>query len=144
MDYELRKLSDHLILIRWHRVSPTVETSPSERAFLDDLQMYLDAALEPLYFLSDLRHGHIASARTLRRLAQLTEHRNWGGGISVGNRPSTGMLVDSFEQMALNRTGDHLVASVSQAIQYLETLKPGITRNIDVRAAFEITARPGS
>lgn len=136
MDYESHKLSDEIVFFRWHRTSFQSEISESEQAYLAEIKRYLDAAHTPIYFVSDLRRGHITNIRALRKMGELTEHPNWGGGISFGAKPSTGMLVDTFERIALNKTGDHMTKSIGELVEHLEKLKPGITKGINLHSVF--------
>ncbi|HEX2618661.1 MAG TPA: hypothetical protein VHL11_00905 [Phototrophicaceae bacterium] len=138
MDYETRKLSDNLIFIRWHRISFASEVSESEQAFVAELKHYLDEATQTIYFVSDLRRGHITNVRALRKMGELTEHPYWGGGVSYGIKASTGLLVDTFERIALNKTGDHMARTIGEVGEYLETLKPGIMKGINLHAVFGI------
>ncbi len=134
MDYEIHKVKPDLIFIRWHR-APSRQ-SESQQVFLADLKTLLDQATEPIYFLSDLRHGVITNIETLRRLGELTTHHNWGGGVSYGTKFSTDMYVDTFEGLSLRKTGDHMAYTLEDALAYLESLKAGLTEGVDWDSLF--------
>lgn len=134
MDYEIQKLKPDLIFIRWHR--PPTRQSDSQKTFLADLKKILDEAPMPIFFLSDLRRGVITNLETLRRLGELTLHPNWGGGVSYGTKFSTDMYVDTFENLSLRKTGDHMAYTLEDALAYLESLKSGLTSDVDWDSLF--------
>ena len=78
-DYEIEWLTDRVILITWHKspMDPNVTT-----AYIRELHEILYSVTEPIFFLSDLRKGRIQDVRALQGLAELTKHKNWGGGAS--------------------------------------------------------------
>lgn len=130
MEYEITPLSKELLYIRW-TASPEIG-SPTENQFLEDLTILLNNAKQPIYFLSDLRKGRISNMQTLWQLAQLAQHENWGGGTAFGNDPITNLLAQAFARFVrrANRQ-DEIWHTREQALAFLETLKPGITRGID-------------
>lgn len=130
MDYKLIKISDDLVFIKWYR-TPLVGAD-SEQQFLNDIELHLNQADRPIYFISDLRAGRIVNIDVLRRMAGLATHPNWGGGTSFSDNPLTSIFADVFARFAkrANRQ-DQIWYSPKEAIKFLETLKPGITEGID-------------
>lgn len=123
----MRALSSNLIFIRWHRMPTPV----SEDAFIQTLEQFVERAAGPIYFVSDLEKGHISNVRALRRMADLTKHRNWGGGVSYGRNIATGVYVQTFKRMAAPNLENNMAASAAEALAFLENLKPGLTAGID-------------
>jgi hypothetical protein len=133
LDFEIHVLSAELLLIRWLQIA----RPESETAFIQALRQHLDNTASPLYFISDLRKGHITNVAALRRLGRLTEHPNWGGGVSYGEKLATDMYVDTFASLSTHKTGDHMAYKISDAVTFLEQLKPGLTKGIDWHKLFE-------
>ncbi len=131
MDYQIIRLSDELIYIRWQR-SPRFN-SGVEGQFLAELQKLLDEAEKPQYFISDLRRGRISDMRSIKQLGQLTQHKNWAGSSAFSDDPITSMLVHSFRTFSPGQleTNDEIQTVPADAIRFLEQLKPGITESID-------------
>lgn len=131
MDYQIIRLSEELVYIRWHR-TPRLN-SGVDTQFLADLQTLLDEAPKPQYFISDLRHGRITDMRSIRQLGQLTKHKNWAGSSAFSQDPITGILVQSFRTFSPGQldTNDEIQAVPADALKFLEQLKPGITEGID-------------
>jgi len=137
MDYEITKLSNELIFIRWHR-SPS-PSSKVERAFLDELRNMLDEANNPIYFISDLRHGRIINVLTLQRLAEIAQHKNWGGSTAFSSKSTTGDFVRTFAILSRqDEPADEHHDTPEAAVAYLERLKTGITDDIDWVKVLEI------
>jgi hypothetical protein len=134
MDFELHTLSDELIFVRWHR-NPT---PGSENAFLSVLEMLLDESCSRLYLITDAREGLLTSPRALRRIVELCQHPQFGGAVSYGQKIAAGKYFDLFRRMTA--PADHseeLVQTVDEALDHLESLKPGLTTFID-REALEL------
>ncbi len=130
--YEFIRLSDELVYIRWDRM-PSKEDNVRYIAELRDL---LDHAQHPLYFISDLRRGHLSDTRTIQELSRLASHKNWGAGTSFAsgeiNQPVKKIFVGLFVNLSRDksRTGQ-ITGSLDEALEYLEEVKPGVTQNID-------------
>lgn len=128
--YEIRKLTDELVLITWFR-SP-VPNSQDEHNYIEELRSMLDTSENELYFISDLRLGRIMGAKTLQRLGDLSHHANWAGSTAFSQNPVTSLFVRNFAVSGRNvDMKDELKKTLDEALNYLETLKPGITRSID-------------
>lgn len=130
MVYQIIPLSEQLYFIRWRTTPPA--GSEIEQQFIAALQDLLDAASEPIYFMSDLRRGRISNVRALHQLSKLADHPNWGGGTSFSNNPVTMVLAGVFAEFV--KHGDHPELTSDNpeaAIAFLESLKEGLTVNID-------------
>lgn len=134
--YEKMMLSERVILFRWHAVihQPCAETKQWEK----DIQVFMDSATEPVYFVSDLRLGHVADVGILRELGKYTSHPNWGGGCSLGKELSTKIYVQTYERLSPAKQGGVVKTSVPEIAAYLESLEAGITEGIDWKAAFDV------
>jgi hypothetical protein len=138
MPYELRSLSDELVYIRWNRM-PTKEDGIQ---YIADLKRLLDQAPHPLYFLSDLRRGHLSDAYTIQQLSRLASHQNWGAGTAFASgeisQPVKGIFVGLFVSLSRDksRTGQ-MAGSLDEALEYLEEVKPGVTKSVDWKAVLE-------
>lgn len=129
MDYQITCLSDQLVYIRWFRES---DDPSAEEQFLHDLKYILDSAPRPVYTLSDLRDGRIDDVETVRKLAELTtSHPNYAGGTAFSQDAYTPMFVGLFSKYAHARRSSELWPTFDLALNYLETLAPGITQGID-------------
>lgn len=74
MRYEIKQANEHVYFIKWY-ASPDDEMSIG-RQFLKDLQLILNTRQDLAFFISDLREARIKDVSTLRRLAELSRHRN--------------------------------------------------------------------
>ncbi len=127
MNYSITKLSERLCFIRW-----TQDASDAEALeFVIELAAILEQSTVSLFFLSDLTRGCITQLDGLRRLADLTTHPNWGGSTSFASMSSSvfsslfGRLVNTRQQ------DDRTYMNPQEALDYLERLLPGITKDID-------------
>lgn len=135
MDYEIRRLSRNLVLIRWF-VTPSKHSGIEDR-FLNDLKLLLDESPAPMYFLSDLRQGRIVDIRAIQKLGQLTRHRNWAGSTAFSADPITALLLRSFKSFAVkSQSRDEMQTTPEAALAFLESLKPGITEGVDWQTAI--------
>lgn len=138
MPYEVRCLSDELVYIRWNRM-PSKEDGAR---YIAELRRLLDQAPQPLYFLSDLRRGHLSDAHTIQELSRLASHKNWGAGTAYASgeisQPIKGIFVGLFVSLSRDksRTGQ-IAGSLDEALEYLEEAKPGVTKNIDWEAVLK-------
>ncbi|MBZ0297014.1 MAG: hypothetical protein K8L99_30925 [Anaerolineae bacterium] len=134
--YALTQLSPQLVLIQWRR-SPSAGEA---YAFIQELEAVLNNAPEPLYFISDLRLGHIDHAVILRSLGQLTKHLNWAGSTAFGGTYQTQLYVNLFTRLSrVIKPEREIWDDPEKAIEYLESLSPGLTRGIDWDAALNIS-----
>lgn len=139
-DYEFMRLSDELVLISWHR---TPSSAKIEQQFVNELRQLLDSATIPQYIISDLRRGRIVTVRILSQLGQLTAHPNIGGSTAFSHDPLTNIFVATFKRLtgkykSRNETFD----TPEEALAFVESLKPGITNNIDWEKIIGKTPAP--
>lgn len=128
MQYIIHELRFNLLLIVWDRRS--LENSKPEANFVDDLKSRLDKASEPIYFISDLRNGRVINVRILQRLGALTRHDNWAGSTAFSSDPISNTFVGVFAKFA-HKEEREIWDTPEEAIVYLESLKEGVTQDID-------------
>jgi hypothetical protein len=127
MPYTIIKLSERLYFIRWMADATDEEAT----RFIAEMTLFLDQAENPLYFISDLTRGCITQLDVLRRLADLTTHRNWSGSTSFASISSS-VFSNLFARLASTRQkDDRTFTNLHDALDYLEELAPGITDRID-------------
>jgi len=132
-DYTITSLSEELVLIRWHR-SPGAKV---EDDYLHELKRLLDAASKPQFFLSDLRRGRIIGMRSIKQLSEFTSHKNWAGSTAFSKDPISKMLVGNFRAFSSNsESRNEMHNTPEEAIAFLESLKPGLTSNINWEEAI--------
>ena len=128
MAYEFKHLSSNLILITWKRYP----TKDEEEAFLKEHTQQLSDATEPLYYISDLRSGRITNLDTINRLSKLAKHENYGGSTAFSKDFMSKIVVKTFQMFTSEaETKSRMFETVEEAIAYLESLKAGLTQNID-------------
>lgn len=138
MAYKFINLSNELILIRWNGI-PTKEEGAQ---YISEFTALLDKAPHKLYVLSDLRQGHISDARTLQELSRLASHKNLGAGTAfasgMADQSLKGIFVGLFVSLSRDRSRvGQIAGSLDEALEYLETAKPGVTKNIDWEAVLK-------
>ena len=121
--YEFRYVADNLVLIRWYRVA----TQMDSEKYLKELTNTVENAPHPLYFLSDLRQGHITSARVLQVMGRLTQNPNWAGGIALVEQLSAEVFVRLFGRFAVPEMRGFIFDDIQEALQRLEAWQEGIT-----------------
>lgn len=127
--YTFQKLSNELIYIRW-------EKTPSDKereAFLTDMQRTLDEAEGNIYIISDLRKGRISDLQALRQLVQiLLRSDKYSGGCSFSSDSKTKAIAGVFAKIAgTQNVRDRDCETAEEALAFLESLKEGITKDID-------------
>src|SRR5690606_13966564 len=127
MDFELYRLSNELIFVRRGQ-NPD---STSVNAYLQTLEKLLDTANHKLYFISDLGSADVSDRRALHGLAELTWHHHWGGSVAYGQGMNARAYADVVRHRAAPVHHSDLMWGVEQALDYLESLKPGVTATID-------------
>lgn len=129
-DYEIIRLSPELVFICWHR-SPG-RNAGTEEKYLAEIKTLLDDAEQPLYFMSDLRKGRIIDIRVINQLVDLTRHRNWAGSTAFSQSPISKIFAGTFVRFSsTSASTNEMQDKPEEAIAFLESLKPGLTRNID-------------
>ncbi|MBZ0308249.1 MAG: hypothetical protein K8I82_19445 [Anaerolineae bacterium] len=133
--YRFQKLSKELVYIRW-------EKTPNEKerdAFLKDIQRTLDESEGKLYFISDLRKGRISDLQSLRQLVQiLLRSDKYAGGCSFSSDAKTKTLAGVFAKIAdTQNVRDKDCETAEEALAFLETLCPELTKDIDWKNVFQ-------
>lgn len=136
MYYHLQSLTPQLCFITW-RNAAWGQARP-QTAFVDELAKLLNAATHPLYFLSDLRQGHLMMVREVRRLAELAKHPQYGGGVAFSDRVMAEIMIDSFAAFA--GQSNLFFRRLEEALARLEQMQPGLTAGVDWQAALEKAA----
>jgi len=132
----MQLLRADFLLIRW--LSAPAEGYQPQTDYIGQLRAYLEAAKQPIYFLSDLRHGRITDVRILQQLGKLTYHPMFGGGTAFAGDISAEVYVGVFSHFASRpKRVDTVHASLEAALAHLEKLKVGITEGIDWSCVFE-------
>jgi len=128
--YSMSLLKPNLLYIKWND-TPRAD-SEDEAQFLADLHFHLEQAEGELFIISDLRMGRIVTIETLRRLSEFAQHPNWGGSTSFTDKPSTRLLAGMFSYFVhqVDRA-EEAWRTPEEAIAYLESLSPGLTKGID-------------
>jgi hypothetical protein len=130
MDYQITCVSDKLVFIRWFR---DPEETKSENQFIHDLKAILDEVAHPVYILSDLREGRLKNVDVIRRLAVLVAHHpNFAGGTSFSHDLYTPLFVNLYSKFShQDKTVKEMWSSLHDALNYLESLEPGVTQGIE-------------
>jgi hypothetical protein len=139
MYYTLKHLTPNLIFVKWFRHPDDTENRHLDMDYVKDLRTRMDAAESPLFFLSDLRQGRIENIRIVQRLALLTNHANYGGGVAFSKRDlSANMMVGLFSRFTENDKGERVFfETLEQALARLEEMQPGVTAAVDWKAFVE-------
>lgn len=127
MAYRVIQMNPQLIYIRLN-AAPTPQ---DDRDYVTAVKQILDGAEQKLYFLIDFRNGMTTDVATIRQLAKLTEHPNFGESTSFASSTMQSVYSELFAQMRQSAPENALHMSPAKAIQYLESLQPGITQGID-------------
>ncbi|MDX2138731.1 MAG: hypothetical protein SF123_11610 [Chloroflexota bacterium] len=131
--FAFHQVSDDLIFIRW----TSTATHQDEVLFIKALQHCLNHAAHPLYFLSDLTNGCIVGIKPLGELGKLTQHRNWAGSTAFTLSMISRVYASSFRSLSRDTADKNTVCeSVHEALAFLESLKPGVTADIDWERHF--------
>lgn len=135
MSYKILLLTPCLYYVKWFDIPKT--NNPLMNQYFFELNAILDSEEKPVYFLSDLRDGHITNAHLLIQLAKVLDHKNYGGGCAFGDNAMVQGDVSMFQYMQKMSRGHNtknsleLFASHEEAIAHLETFEPNITKGID-------------
>lgn len=122
------RLSDRLVLITWTRTPDKT----AEEDYLKQLGELLDAAEKPTYFISDIRKGRIIGMRSIQKLSEFTAHKNWAGSTAFSKDPVSKILLNSFKALsAKSESRNEMHTTPEEAISFIESLEPGITKDID-------------
>lgn len=136
MYYHLQSVTPQLCFITWRNAA--WNHARPQTTFVDELTKLLNAATQPLYFLSDLRQGHLMMVREVRRLAELAKHPQYGGGVAYSDRVVAEVMVESFAAFA--GQSNLFFHRLEEALARLEQMQPGVTAGVDWQAALEKAA----
>ncbi len=126
--FTFSKLSDKLVLITWLKTPDKT----AEDDYLKQLGELLDQAEHPLYFISDIRKGRIIGMRSIQKLSEFTAHKNWAGSTAFSKDPVSKILLSSFKALsAKSDSRNEMHTTPEEAIGFIETLEPGVTKDID-------------
>lgn len=131
MSYKILMLNPNLYYIKWFEIPKPNSTLMKNYFF--ELNAILDSEEHPVYFLSDLRDGHITNIHLLLQLARVLDHKNFGGCSYFSDKTAAARDVNMFRfvQSSGNSNKHILFSTPDEAITYLETMQDGITKQID-------------
>jgi len=121
--FEILTLSAELILIRWLQMPDESDAI----AYIRQLEDVIENAAGKVYFVSDLRRGHVENVHVIRRIGKLAGHANWGGGPALVESGRAQVYVGLFQRFSHTDTIDYIFQSIPDVLAELERLKPGIT-----------------
>lgn len=133
MYYKIIKLKDNLVFIQW--LKQPLANNPITHQWVDEIKDLIENAPLPLFFFSDVRRGHVTDIRAIQRLARLTQHDNYGGGVALGNKLAPQVYIKLESELGKN--DDAMFYSLETAVSTLERFEPGITANIDWESLLE-------
>ncbi|MCE7946806.1 MAG: hypothetical protein DYG88_05190 [Chloroflexi bacterium CFX4] len=141
MFYEIHQLTEQLLYIRW--IAQAQPNCHPEGEYIADLRHRFDTATQPLYIVSDLRHGKITNVRILQQLGKLTFHPNFGGGTAFTENFTTTIYVSIFARFSAEAKRENdIFSSLSEALAHLESLKAGVTEGVDWEAFAQSLTDP--
>lgn len=134
MSYKILMLNPCLYYIKWFEIPKPNSTLMKNYFF--ELNAILDSEEQQVYFLSDLREGHITNIHLLLQLARVLNHVNFGGCYYFSDKPSASRDITMFRYIQSTNGGDNgskhvLFPTPEEAIDRLEAKQTGITREID-------------
>lgn len=132
--YKTTKLKPNFMLIQWFESPP--DRSLIIRQWADEVTDFVNSATGLVYFISDLRQGHVTDILVLRELAALAKHKNWGAGVSFSQSFGSGVYVGLFAR--LNEREKPVAESLEAALTSLEEVAPGLTLDINWEAVLEV------
>lgn len=133
MVYQFNFLTNNLVFIAWEK-HPTIEQALQ---FLQDFEVLLNEANQPLYFISDLRRGYIQNTGLIRRLSALNQHPNYAGGTGFADDILSNSLLRLWKQFSRDEDPVSQVwPRAKDAVEYLESLQPGLTHGVEWRTVL--------
>ena len=135
LSYKILWLNPCLYYIKWFEIPKP--NSKIMKNYFFELNAILDSEEKLVYFLSDLRKGHITNVHLLLQLAKVLSHKNYGGGAAFSDNSSASSDMSMFryiQNMSHSANPKHsheLFLTAEEAIAYIESLEAGITQNID-------------
>jgi len=134
MSYRILWLNPCLYYVKWFEIPKP--NSQMMKNYFFELNAILDSEENPVYFLSDLRKGHITNVHLLLQLAKVLNHKNYGGGAAFSDKGSASTDMSMFQYIqkmsrsTTANTNHQLFVTAEEAIAYLESLEADITRDI--------------
>ncbi len=135
MSYKILLLKPTLYYVKWSQIPKA--NSPEMQRYFFEMNAILDSEAQPVYFLSDLRDGHITNAHLLLQLARVLDHKNYAGGASFSqnNNANRDLRILNYIKTA-NRNGNtkapnKVFFTPQEALEYLEEMMPTITDGVD-------------
>lgn len=132
MAYRVLQLNPQLIYVRLDN-KPTPQDDNDYLAVINGI---METSTRKLYFLLDFRDGMSTSVATIRRLAKITAHPNFGESTTIASSYVQAVYTDLFAQMRQSSLDNALHIDPAKAIQYLESLQAGLTQHIDWEAVL--------
>jgi hypothetical protein len=132
MSYILTTLHSNLVYIEL-----TANPTPIDyNDYVRQVNQILKSATEPVYFLVDFRQSITSNVSTIRRLAELTKHRNFGASIAFSSDHVRQVYANLFAALAAQGQSRNFYQDAQAAIDALEALKPGLTTGVDWQAVL--------
>ncbi|MEM6528668.1 MAG: hypothetical protein AAF653_10260 [Chloroflexota bacterium] len=125
--YSVQQVTPELVFIQWHDVPNTNDTA--NHTWVDDIHHLLMNAAQPQYFFSDVRNGHASNLQAIRRLTQVIQHENYGGGVALGESLASRTYVSLTIKVA--GKDDDIYRDRERALSALDAFKPGISATAD-------------
>lgn len=125
--FSIENLKPNLVLVIWHN-QPSLAGVENQQ-WVDAIENILKNATEPQYFFSDLRLGYVTNLTAIRRLTQVIQHSNYGGGVALGQSLGSSTYVNIAVRSA--KVDDHIYHHLDRALEGLEQFKAGITHDVD-------------
>jgi hypothetical protein len=130
MYFQFTRLNEHLFYICWYDTPPLGDSA--ELQFLEEAKKIVNEATTPQYFISDLRKGRLTNVEILRKLGSVAKNPMWGGGTGFTLDPLSRIFAGIYVRFAKNaQERDAMFDRPEDALAFLESLKQGITANID-------------
>lgn len=134
--YRITSLKPNLVLIQWFGTPQNQASIVQE--WLNALWDIVHQATEPVYFVSDLRHGCVADVRALKELAAIANHPKCAVGVGFSKSISSEVYANLFARLSKD---EHPMAdSLEAALKMIEAEHPGLTTDVDWQAALDQTA----
>lgn len=133
MPYKILMLNPRLYYIKWFEIPKPNSTLMKNYFF--ELNAILDSEEQPVYFLSDLRQGHITNIHLLLQLAKVLNHVNFGGCYYFSDKVAASRDIKMFRYIQSTNAGGNgskhvLFSTPEEAINHLESAEIGITKQI--------------
>jgi len=135
MSYKILLLKPKLYYIKWTEIPKP--NSPLMERYLFEMNAILDSEEDPVYFLSDLREGHITNAHLLLQLARVLDHKNYAGGASFSQNDAAErdqrmlQYIQTANRNSKIKAPNKVFLTPHEALDYLDEVKPGLIEGVD-------------